>query len=159
MAVFNRLIPAAGLAVTVVVGAPTAATAAVNDWMPSEGLRVCADSNLMPFSNDKGEGFENRIAEMIGAELGLPVTYYHWPQVIGFVRNTLRARHCDIIIGAAVGEELMQNTNPYYRSAYALVYREDSGLQAEDLSDPGLRGAVSVSSLRPRRRRFCLAMG
>lgn len=86
---FNRLIPAAGLAVTVVVGAPTAATAAVNDWMPSEGLRVCADSNLMPFSNDKGEGFENRIAEMIGAELGLPVTYYHCRRSSG-----LCATHC-----------------------------------------------------------------
>lgn len=139
MAVFHRLTAAAVLAG--MMGAAPPAGAASPDWMPTGSLRVCADGNLLPYSNEQGEGFENRIAEMVGAELGLPVTYYWWPQVIGFVRNTLRARHCDLIIGAAVGEELMQNTNPYYRSAYALVYRTDSGLRAEDLSDPGLQGA------------------
>ncbi|GAA0597141.1 quinoprotein dehydrogenase-associated putative ABC transporter substrate-binding protein [Caenispirillum bisanense] len=132
---------AAAAVLAAVVAQPGPARAAAETWMPSGSLRVCADGALLPYSDERGEGFENRIAEMIGADLGLPVTYYWWPQTIGFVRNTLRARHCDLIIGAAVGEELMQNTNPYYRSAYVMVYRRDSGLTATGLDDPGLRGA------------------
>lgn len=128
------------VAVALLAMAPQA-HAASDTWMPSGSLRVCADANLMPYSNAQGEGFENRIADMIGEELGLPVTYYWWPQTIGFVRNTLRSRHCDLIIGTPVGEELMQNSNPYYRSTYVMIYRKDSGLTATDLSDPGLRGA------------------
>jgi quinoprotein dehydrogenase-associated probable ABC transporter substrate-binding protein len=104
-----------------------------------DSLRVCADANLLPFSNDKLEGFENKIAAMIGEELGVPVVYTWWPQTIGFVRNTLRARTCDLVMGAAAGDEMMQNTNPYYRSVYSLVYREESGLKAEHLSDPALK--------------------
>lgn len=106
-----------------------------------EELRVCADPNSLPFSNEKGEGFENRLAGMIAADLGVPVSYVWWPQTIGFVRNTLGARRCDIVMGTASGEALMQNTNPYYRSVYALVYRTGSGLKAAGLSDPGLQGA------------------
>jgi len=104
-----------------------------------DALRVCADPNLLPFSNDKLEGFENKIAAMIGEELGVPVVYTWWPQTIGFVRNTLRARKCDIVMGAASGEGLMQNTNPYYRSVYSLVYRESGGTQAKAMNDPSLR--------------------
>jgi quinoprotein dehydrogenase-associated probable ABC transporter substrate-binding protein len=104
-----------------------------------DALRVCADPNLLPFSNDKLEGFENKIAAMIGEELGVPVVYTWWPQTIGFVRNTLRERKCDLVMGAASGEGLMQNTNPYYRSVYSLVYRESAGLKAKSVSDPALR--------------------
>lgn len=106
-----------------------------------DALRVCADANAMPFSNDKGEGFENKLAEMVAADLGVPVAYTWFPQGFGFVRNTLGARKCDIVMGTASGELLMQNTNPYYRSVYALVYRKDSGLTATKLSDPALKGA------------------
>jgi len=104
-----------------------------------DALRVCADPNLLPFSNDKLEGFENRIAAMIGEELGVPVVYTWWPQTIGFVRNTLRARKCDLVMGAASGDGLMQNTNPYYRSVYSLIYRESANLQVKGISDPALR--------------------
>ncbi|WP_245986987.1 transporter substrate-binding domain-containing protein [Azospirillum thermophilum] len=106
-----------------------------------EAVRVCADANLLPFSNERLEGFENEIARLIGEDLQRPVTYFWWPQTIGFVRNTLRARQCDLVMGTASGEELMQNTNPYYRTVYALVYRKASGLTARTLGDPSLKEA------------------
>ncbi|NNG05903.1 MAG: quinoprotein dehydrogenase-associated putative ABC transporter substrate-binding protein [Inquilinus sp.] len=99
-------------------------------------LRVCADPNLPPYSTEALDGFENRLAEMIADELGIPVVYTWWPQTIGFVRNTLAARRCDLVMGTASGEELMQNTNAYYRSTYAMVYRADQDVQPETLADP-----------------------
>jgi quinoprotein dehydrogenase-associated probable ABC transporter substrate-binding protein len=109
------------------------------DLPKRDALRVCADPNLLPFSNDKLEGYENKIAAMIGEELGVPVVYTWWPQTIGFVRNTLRERKCDLVMGAASGEGLMQNTNPYYRSVYSLVYRESAATKAKAMNDPSLR--------------------
>ena len=73
-------------------GAATVGSAKAAEFVKPDALRVCADPNLLPFSNDKLEGFENKIAAMIGEELGVPVIYTWWPQTIGFVRNTLRAR-------------------------------------------------------------------
>ena len=105
----------------------------------TEALRVCADPNNLPFSNKLEEGFENKIAQLIAAELGRPVRYTWWPQTIGFVRNTLRLRRCDLIVGIGTGNEMSQNTNPYYRSVYTMVYRRDSGLQAKALSDRALK--------------------
>ena len=102
-------------------------------------LRVCADANSLPFSNKKKEGFENKIAQLIADELEQPIRYTWWPQTIGFVRNTLRLRRCDLIVGIGTGNELVQNTNPYYRSIYTMVYRRDSGLKATTLSDPALK--------------------
>jgi len=102
-------------------------------------LRVCADANNLPYSNKMEEGFENKIARLIAGELGLPVRYTWWPQTIGFVRNTLRLRRCDLIVGIGTGNELVQNTNPYYRSVYTMVYRGNSGLRATRLSDPALK--------------------
>ena len=103
-------------------------------------LRVCADPSLPPYSTEAQDGFENKLAEMIGEELGIPVVYTWFPQTIGFVRNTLMARRCDIVMGTASGEELMQNTNAYYRSVYAMVYRSESGIRATTLADPALLG-------------------
>jgi quinoprotein dehydrogenase-associated probable ABC transporter substrate-binding protein len=105
----------------------------------SAALRVCADRNNLPFSNQTGDGFENRIAELIAAELDLPVQYYWWPQTTGFLRNTLQARRCDLVMGIASGNERVQNTNPYYRSVYTMVYRKDSGITSTALSDPALK--------------------
>ena len=113
-------------------------------------LRVCADPSLPPFSTEAQDGFENKLADMIGDELGIPVVYTWFPQTIGFVRNTLMARRCDIVMGTASGEELMQNTNAYYRSVYAMVYRSDSGIQATRLADPSLFGKrIGVIALTP----------
>jgi mxaJ protein len=103
-------------------------------------LRVCADPNNLPFSNDKGEGFENKLAELIAQKLGKSVSYTYFPMTVGFVRNTLGAHRCDIIMGYAQGDELVQNTNAYYRTAYTLIYKPHTGLDGlETLADPRLK--------------------
>lgn len=102
-------------------------------------LRVCADPNNLPFSNDKGEGFENKVAELLAAELGVPVRYTWYPDSMGFIRNTLRARKCDLVMGTVTANEMLQNTNPYYRSAFSLVYRQKDGLSLTSLDDPALK--------------------
>ena len=102
-------------------------------------FRVCADPDNLPYSNEAGEGFENKIAELLAAELDRDVTYTWYPSTIGFVRNTLAARVCDVVIGTTIINELMQNTNPYYRSAYALVQRADAEHKVADLDDPALK--------------------
>jgi quinoprotein dehydrogenase-associated probable ABC transporter substrate-binding protein len=110
------------------------------DLVNRTALRVCADPANMPFSNDKGEGFENKIADIVAAELKLPVEYTWFPQATGFIRQTLFAKRCDVVMGYAQGDELVLNTNPYYRSAYALVYRRNAGLDGVDiLSDRRLK--------------------
>lgn len=103
-------------------------------------LRVCADPNNLPFSNEKGEGFENRLAELIARKLGKSLAYTYFPMAVGFVRNTLGAHKCDVIMGYPQGDELVQNTNPYYRTAYALIYKPNHGLDGlQTLADPRLR--------------------
>jgi quinoprotein dehydrogenase-associated probable ABC transporter substrate-binding protein len=101
-------------------------------------LKICADPNNLPFSNEKKEGFENKIAELLGTELGLKVDYMWFPQVIGFVRNTLRAHLCDLVIGTVAGDDTMQTTNPYYFTTHVMLYRSDKGLGFSDPLDPRL---------------------
>jgi quinoprotein dehydrogenase-associated probable ABC transporter substrate-binding protein len=102
-------------------------------------LRVCADPNNLPFSNDRLEGFENKIAELIARELGAELDYTWWAQRRGFIRNTLKAGECDLVIGAPSSFELALTTAPYYRSTYVFVYRKESGLSISSLDDPVLR--------------------
>lgn len=102
-------------------------------------LTVCGDPNNLPFSNDRYEGFENKIARLIADELGQSLHYRWWPQTVGFVRNTLRVRLCDLIMGITSVNELVQNTNPYYRSVYTLVQRSERVLPVRSLKDPALR--------------------
>jgi quinoprotein dehydrogenase-associated probable ABC transporter substrate-binding protein len=103
-------------------------------------LRVCADPSNMPFSNQKAEGFENRIADIIANELGIPVEYTWFPQATGFTRNTLLAKRCDLIIGTGQGDDLVLNTNALYHSAYALIYKPGAGLDGvESIFDPRLK--------------------
>src|SRR4051794_18887595 len=85
---------------------------------PSRELRVCADPNNLPFSNQREEGFENRLANLIATELGANVRYTWWPQRRGFIRNTLAAGKCDLVMGMTSGAERMLTTTPYYRSTY-----------------------------------------
>lgn len=101
-------------------------------------LRVCADPANLPFSNDDLEGFENKIIALIAESLELEVQYTWFPQTIGFVRNTLRMRDCDLISGITTTSELVQNTNPYYHSAYVMVYRKDSDISGNSMSDMDL---------------------
>jgi len=135
-----RLTLAAAAALTVWSGSPRPGVAQTSELVDRSSLRVCADPANLPFSNQAGEGFENKIAELLAAELGVPVRYTWFPQATGFVRNTLMARKCDIVIGISLGFELLQNTNPYYRSSYAMVFRSDSGIAPTSLKDPVLKG-------------------
>ena len=93
---------------------------------------VCADPHNMPFSTDKGEGFENKLAELFANKLGKGIAYAWYPQATGFVRNTLAAHRCDVIMGAPQGDDMVQVTNPYYRTAYALVFEQGQGLEGVD---------------------------
>lgn len=125
------------LAASTVLGG--VALAATMEAVDRSSLRVCADPANLPFSNQAGEGFENEIAGLLAKELDVPVKYTWFPQTTGFIRNTIQARRCDLIIGISLGFELIQNTNPYYHSAYALIYREDSGISVISLKDPALK--------------------
>lgn len=102
-------------------------------------LRVCADPNNMPFSNHAGEGFENKLAEMLARELGRDLIYFWWPQRRGFVRNTVRANACDVIMGMPPGLQGLDSTAPYYRSGYVFVTRADRRLDLRSITDPRLR--------------------
>ena len=102
-------------------------------------LRVCADPNDLPFSNEKGEGYENKTAELVGRELNLPVRFVFFPQVTGFVRNTLRTRSCDLIMGTVAGDDIVQTTSPYYYSDYVAVWAADKDFTFTGLDDPRLK--------------------
>src|SRR5262249_18848965 len=104
-------------------------------------LRVCADPRNMPFSNEKGEGFENKVAALLAEKLQKRLEFAYYPGASGFVRNTLGAHRCDVILGFPQGDDLAQGTNPYYRTAYALVTKEGSGLDdVATLKDERLKG-------------------
>lgn len=104
-------------------------------------LRVCADPRNLPFSNEKGEGFENKLAELLAEKLQKKLDYMFFPQATGFVKMTLGAHRCDVIMGFPQGDDLAQGTNPYYRTAYALVARQGSGLDdVKTLEDARLKG-------------------
>jgi quinoprotein dehydrogenase-associated probable ABC transporter substrate-binding protein len=109
------------------------------DMVMHTELRVCADPNNMPWTNKALEGFENRIATVIGADLQVPVTYFWFPMVSSFVRNTLGARQCDLAMGE-VGGGPVDDTNPYYRTGYQIVTRAEDGITARSVTDPALAG-------------------
>lgn len=108
-----------------------------DDSLPS--LRVCADPNNLPFSNREEEGFENKLADLVARELDRQVAYTWWPQRRGFIRNTLRAEKCDVVMGIPSSFELAQPTDPYYRSTYVFVSRRDRELDVRSLDDPKLK--------------------
>jgi mxaJ protein len=102
-------------------------------------LRVCADPNNLPFSNQRGEGFENRIATLLARQLGAPLQYTWWAQRRGFFRNTLKAGACDVVLGVPARLEMVSPTRPYYRASYVFVSRKDRRLRVRSLDDPRLR--------------------
>lgn len=112
---------------------PTAAPAA------ERVLRVAADPNNLPFSNERGEGFENRLAELVAAELGARLDYMWWPQRRGFFRETLGSGRADVVMGVPAGFELTLTTRPYYTSTYVFVRPADT-LPVRGFEDPRLRG-------------------
>lgn len=115
----------------------SAAAIADASAMPNKNLRVCKDPNNMPFANTRGEGFEDRIAELFARKLGVELEYFTFPQRLGFIRNTLRFKipgqdyPCDIVMGVPAGWGQVASTKPYYRSTYVMVFAPArSGLEA-----------------------------
>ncbi len=136
-----------GRGITLIAGLAALLTAGASLAQDSGGaperkaLRVCQDPNNLPFANDKQQGFENRIAELFGKSLKLPVTYYNYPQRFVFIRNTLRFKlpgqdyPCDIIMGLPVGFDQASVTKPYFRSPYVLVFPAGKGMDDVRTSD------------------------
>lgn len=103
-------------------------------------LRVCADPRNLPLSNEKGEGYENKLAELLADKLHKRLAYTYFPQATGFFRMTLGAHRCDVVMGYPQGDDLVQGTNPYMRTAYAIVAKSGSGLEdVATLADPRLK--------------------
>jgi mxaJ protein len=102
-------------------------------------LRVCADPNNLPFTNAKGEGFENRLARLLARDLGTTVEYTWFAQRRGFIRNTLSAQKCDVVMGLPADSEVAWTTKPYYRSTYVFVTRRARRLRIQSFDDPQLR--------------------
>jgi len=125
-------VAAAGIAAGVMGAAPGPA--------PRE-FRVCADPNNLPFSNRRGEGLENRLAELFARDLGTRVSYEWMPQLRGFVRKTLKAGACDIIMGVPAHYDPVLTTRPYYRTTYVFVYPAHRGPRVTSLDDSVLRHA------------------
>lgn len=132
----------AALAVLTVLAAACSRQGTAAPAPPARELRVCADPNNLPYSNRRQEGFENRLAEMVARDLHARVSYTWWPQHRGFIRNTLKAGKCDVLLGLPSSVELALTTRPYYRSTYVFVYRrdrKDRGIAVRSLDDPLLR--------------------
>ncbi len=136
----NKMFAAATFALTFGIAATTQAQSPTGDLVARTELRICADPSDLPFSNQKQEGFENKIANLVGQELSLPVRYVWFPQVVGFVRNTLGAGRCDLVMGTVAGDDIMQTTTPYYFTSYTIIMRNDSGWTFTSFDDPKLRG-------------------
>src|SRR5450631_4421545 len=118
-----------------------------------KSLTVCADPGNMPLSNQKGEGFENKIAQVIGAALGTGVQYYWRPSIErGLMRTTLSEGNCDLWMDMATDTEGAVVLTPLYRSTFVLVYRSDKGINIKSLDDPALKkvrvGVFQVSAIR-----------
>lgn len=142
----RSLIGRAALALLMISGlggeAVLAAEGATSDLVNRRVLRVCADPANLPFSGKAEPGFENKIADIVADELGVKVEYTWFPQATGFIRRTLFAKRCDLVVGYAQGDEMVLNTNAYYRSAYALVYPKGGKVDgATSLSDAKLKDA------------------
>jgi mxaJ protein len=128
----------APLLLAFLLSAPAARATPASDGA-APPLRVCADPNNLPFSNEREEGFENAIAKILAEELGRSLEYAWQPQRRGFIRNTLRAQRCDLVIGVPADYEMAQTTQPYYRSSYVFVTRTKDKLHIDSLDDPALK--------------------
>ena len=107
--------------------------------IPQRTLTACADPNNLPFSNRAGQGFENKLAELIASDLHAKLKYVWWAQRRGYVRNTLNEKACDFWPGIGSNVEMVATTRPYYRSTYEFVSRASSNLKGLTLDDPRLK--------------------
>src|SRR5688572_11737472 len=140
---FSRTVPTSGFGRT--VAAALVAFALLSASLSSQSsaqtptLRICGDPDNLPFSNEKLEGFENKIAAVIASDLGATPTYAWWPHQRGLVRNTIDAGTCDVIFGVPEGLDFVLWTKPYYRSSYVIAYRKDRGHRITSLDAPELK--------------------
>jgi mxaJ protein len=132
----RRSVALLGLLATAAALLATGSAASGDD---SRELRVCGDPNNMPFSNRKGEGIENKVAEVVGVELGLRVTYTWWPHQRGLVKRVLNTGRCDVLVGIPKGYDPVLWTQPYYRTGYVIAYRKDRLPGVRSLDDPILK--------------------
>lgn len=102
-------------------------------------FKVCADQDNLPYSNSKMEGFENKIAEVLAKDLGKKLTYQFWYDRMGFIRNTLNAKRCDVVMGTTPDNDMLRTSKPYYRSGHVFVYKKSSGLKITDWDSPDLK--------------------
>ena len=133
-----------GMLLVVAAGAMLGASAAAGQTLRPNVekpgvIRVCADPDNLPLSNDKGEGLENKIAELIGEAWNSQVEYAWWPVRRGYFGRALNGRYCDLAITAPTQLDMAATTKAYFRSAYVIVYRKDSGLTVTTLDDPALK--------------------
>ena len=105
-------------------------------------FRVCADPESLPYSNQKGEGFENKIAEVLAKDLGKELTYEFWLDRQGYLRNTINAQRCDVIIGMGSDVDTLRTSKPYYRSGYVFVYRKSSNYNIKDWDAEDLKKGI-----------------
>jgi mxaJ protein len=105
-------------------------------------FRVCADPENLPYSNQKGEGFENKIAEVLAKDLGKELSYEFWLDRQGYLRNTINAQRCDVIIGMGSDVDSLRTSKPYYRSGYVFVYRKSSNYNIKDWDSEDLRKGI-----------------
>lgn len=134
-AIYLRLLPALCLAV---FGTASQPLAPIRPPTAKE-LRICADPSNLPFSNARGEGFENKLAEMLARDLHESVTYFWAPERENFVRKTLNAGSCDVVMGVPAGWDEVETTRPYYTSRYVFVSRRDRALELRSITDPRLK--------------------
>ena len=146
----------AALACAAMAAAPAQAQDKPQDGAQTGVLRVCQDPNNLPFSNRAEQGLENRIAALFAKKLGWKLEHTWYPQRMGFIRNTLRAKvpdtdqyKCDLVTGVATGFELGLTTKPYYRSTYAMAYLKGHGLDSVQTPDDLLKvDPAKLHSLR-----------
>jgi quinoprotein dehydrogenase-associated probable ABC transporter substrate-binding protein len=136
--VHGRITLGVALICAIVFSASRADAQAV-EIIDHHALRVCADPSAPPFSTEDGSGFENRIAALFAADLGVPVRYTWFPNTMGFYRRTLNVRQCDLVMGAPAEMEMAQPTTPYYRSTFVLAWRSADHWALKGLADPALK--------------------
>jgi len=137
LAMMRTLALSLGAALSLTAGA---AAQELRSTLPTPGvLRVCADPDNMPLSNQNGEGFEQKIAELIAKEWNAKLEYAWWPVRRGFFSRALNGRYCDVAIQAPAGLDMAGVTKPYFRSGYVFITRKDSGLDIKSLADPRLK--------------------
>jgi len=113
-------------------------------------FKVCADPDNMPYSTQKGEGFENKIAELLAKDLGKTLTYEFWLDRQGYLRNTINAQRCDVIIGMGSDVDSLRTSKPYYRSGYVYVYRKSSNYNIKDWDSEDLKkGIIGIVGQSP----------